>query len=276
MDSHTIHNLCRHLVCCKIFILFLKSEVIPHHILCLEQILVLQVLHSQSHSRKVITVHNKNHILRIICKLVCQLFDKIIHLMDLIYVIFPFIVLFLSRRTGNCDLRILQNLLIRICTMSLYGNSIYIIRPLSRIQTFQNFICQNLILYPAIWILLVLSCHVLFRSKSIKSEIRENRSSSIEVCLIIMNRMGGIAHILQYVRCTLTGSLSQNTLIRIFPGSEIMHTHSCNGFKLRICSTCTYRRNLIISGGIFLHQLSERRDRIFRNIQIVYQCGIKE
>ena len=247
MDSHTIHNLCRHLVCCKIFILFLKSEVIPHHILCLEQILVLQVLHSQSHSRKVVTVHNKNHILRIICKLVCQLFDKIIHLMDLIYVIFPFIVLFLSRCTGNCDLRIFQNLLIRIRTMSLYRNSIYIIRSLSGVQTLQNLICQNLILYPAIWILLVLSCHVLFGSKSIKSEIRENRSSSIEVCLIIMNCMGGITQLLQYIRCTLTGSLSQNTLIRIFPRSKIMHTHSCNGFKLCIGSTCTDRGNLIIS-----------------------------
>ena len=183
--------------------------------------------------------------------------------MDLIYVIFPFIVPFLSRCTGNCNLRILQNLLIRICTMSLYGNSIYIIRSLSGIQTFQDFICQNLILYPAIWILLVLSCHVLFGSKGIKSEIRKNRSSAIEVCLIIMNRMGGIAQILQYIRCTLTGSLFQNTLIRIFPGSEIMHTHSCNGFKLCIGSTCTDRRNLIISGRIFLHQLTECRNRVF-------------
>ena len=108
MDTYTVHNLCCHLVCRKIFFLFLKSEIIPHHILCLEQIFILHILHSQSHGWQMITIHNQYHILRIICQLISQLFDKIIHLMDLIYIILPLIVQLVSRCPGNCDLRIFQ------------------------------------------------------------------------------------------------------------------------------------------------------------------------
>ena len=46
-----------------------------------------------------VTVHNQNHILRIIRKLICQLFDKIIHLMNLVYVVLPLVVQFLRRCT---------------------------------------------------------------------------------------------------------------------------------------------------------------------------------
>ena len=109
MDTYTVHNLCCHLVCRKIFFLFLKSEIIPHHILCLEQIFILHILHGQSHGRQMITIHNQYHILRIICQLISQLFDKIIHLMDLIYIILPLIVQLVRRGPGNCDLRIFQH-----------------------------------------------------------------------------------------------------------------------------------------------------------------------
>ena len=108
MDTYAVHNLCCHLVCCKILFLFLKSEIIPHYILSLEKIFILHILHSQSHGRQMVTVHNQNHILRILRKLICQLFDKIIHLMDLIYIILPLIVQLVSRCPGNCDLRIFQ------------------------------------------------------------------------------------------------------------------------------------------------------------------------
>ena len=55
-----------------------------------------------------------------------------------------------------------------------------------------------------------------------------------------------------------------------------MHTHTGDGLKLCICSSRPYRRNLIISGRIVLHQLPEGRDRILRNIQILHQGRIKE
>ena len=52
------------------FLLFLKSEIIPHHILCLEQIFILHILHGQSMVGTVITIHDKHHILRIIFQLI--------------------------------------------------------------------------------------------------------------------------------------------------------------------------------------------------------------
>ena len=88
--------------------------------------------------------------------------------------------------------------------------------------------------------------------------------------------MSGISQTFQHIRSTLAGSLFQNTLIRIFSWSEIMHAHSGDRFELCVGSSCANRRNLIVSWGIILHQLTETRNRIFWNIQVIYQRRIKE
>ena len=196
--------------------------------------------------------------------------------MNLIYIILPLAVQLFRRRPGHGNGRIIQNRLTGVISMSLHGDCIYIIRFFCRIQTFQDFICQNAILYPAKWILQIFIFHVLLRGKGIKPQIRKNRSSAIEICFIVMYRMSRISKILQNIRNALTGSLFEYTLIRILTRTKIMKTHSRNCFKFRICSTCSNSRHLIISGRIFLHQLPEIGNRILRNIQIIYQCRIKE
>ena len=276
MDTNPVHDLCSHLVGSQIFFFLLQAKIIPHYIFCLEQIFIIQILHCQSHSRQMVSIHNQNHILRIISQLVCEILYKIIHLMDFIHIVFPLIIFLFRRRTGNRDLRVLQNLLIRISTMALNGNRIHIIRSFCGIQAFQDFICKNCILHPSIGVFLIFPRHILLGSKSIKPQIWENRPSAIEVCLIIVYCMGAIPQILQHIRGALTGCLSQNTLIGILTGAKIMHTHTGDGLKLCICSSRPYRRNLIISGRIVLHQLPEGRDRILRNIQILHQGRIKE
>ena len=147
--------------------------------------------------------------------------------------------------------------------MSLYGNSIYIIRSFCGIQTLDDLIGEDTVLGPAQRVLLIFILHVLCRSKGIKSQIRENASSSVEIRLIVMYCMGSIAQILQNIRRALTCSFLKDTLVRIFSRSKIMKAHSSNGFKLSICGSGSYGRYLIISGGILLHQLSEIRNRIF-------------
>ena len=77
--------------------------------------------------------------------------------------------------------------------MSLYGNSIYIIRSFCGIQTLDDLIGEDTVLGPAQRVLLVFILHVLCRSKGIKSQIRENASSSVEIRLIVMYCMGSIA-----------------------------------------------------------------------------------
>ena len=80
--------------------------------------------------------------------------------------------------------------------------------------------------------------------------------------------MSSIAQILQNIRCALTGSFLKDTLVRIFPWPKIMKAHSGNGFKLRVGSSGSYRRNLVITGRIFLHQLPEIGDRILRTFHM--------
>ena len=146
--------------------------------------------------------------------------------------------------------------------MSLYGNSIYIIRSFCGIQALDDFIRENTVLGPAQRVLLIFILHVLCGGKGIKSQIRENASSSIEIRLIVMYCMRSITKIFQNIWCALTGSFLKDTLIRILSWSKIMKAHSGNGFKLSICSSSSYGRYLIISGRILLHQLSEIRNRI--------------
>ena len=226
MDSGTVHYLSRHLISCQIDVFLFHAEIVPHNILCLEQIFIFQIFNCQSHSRKVVTIHNKDHVFRIICKCICQFFYKIIHLMDFITVVFPLIILCFGSCTGNGDLRIIDQLFFRISTMSLRGNRINIIRSIRRIQTFKNLICQNFILCPAKRVLIFFLRHIFCRSKSIKSKIRENTPSSIEIGFIVMYRMCGITQIFQYIRCTFASRFFQNTLIWILTRSEIMQTHT--------------------------------------------------
>ena len=160
--------------------------------------------------------------------------------------------------------------------MSLYGNSIYIIRSFCGIQALDDFIRENTVLSPAQRVLLIFILHVLCRSKGIKSQIRENTSSSVEIRLIVMYCMRSITKIFQNIWCALTGSFLKNTLVRIFPRPKIMKTHSGNGLKLRVGSSGSYRRNLVITGRILLHQLPEIWDRVLRNIQIIDKCRVKK
>ena len=247
VDSHTIHNLCCHLVCSQIHILFLQSEIVPHHIFCLEQIPVIQIFHLQTHCGKMIAVHNKYHILRIIGKGFRKLFDKIIHFPDLVHIVFPLVILLFCGRSGDSDLRIFQNGFLRVCAMSLYGNGIYIVRSFCRFQAFHDLICQNSVFYPAQGRFFVFLRHIFCRGKGIKAQIGENTFSSIEICFVIMYCMGRIPQIFQDIGRALAGSLLQNAFVGIFPWSEVVHTHSGDGFKLCICSTCAYRGNLKVS-----------------------------
>ena len=146
--------------------------------------------------------------------------------MDFVTVVFPLIILCFGCCTGNSDLRGINQLFFRISAMSLCGNRINIIRSLCRIQTFKNLICQNFIFGPAERILVVFLRHIFCRSECVKSKIRENTPSSIEVGFIVMYRMCGITQIFQYIRRTFTSRFFQDTLIRILTRSEIMQTHT--------------------------------------------------
>ena len=247
MDSCTVQHFCAHLISSKIHVFFLKTEVVPHNILCLEKIFVLKIFYGESHSRKMISIHNKNHIFRIVSKRICQFLDKLVHLMNLIAVVFPLVILVFGSCTCNGDLRIIQHGFFRITAVPLHRNCIYIIRFFCGVQAFDDLICQNLILCPAKWIFVLFLRHIFRRGKGVKSEIREDTSSSIEVCLIVMYCVSHISQILKYIWCTLAGGFLEDTLVRILSRSEIVKAHPCDGLKFCVGSSCSYRRHLIIS-----------------------------
>ena len=156
MDSHTVHHLCCHLVGCHIGILFLKPHIVPDHILCLEQITVLHILDLQSHGRKVVTVHDKHNVLVIFGQGFRKLLDKLVHLINLVAVILPFIIDSVGLSAGDGDLGVIDHRLLRIIPVALYGYGVNVIRVIGRFQCFHNIFCQVPVSHPVIWIGVIL------------------------------------------------------------------------------------------------------------------------
>ena len=277
VDAHPVHYFRRHLIRSQIDVVFLKSEIIPHHILRLEEVFVFKILHLQPHCGEMIPVHYQYDVFRIIFKSGYQLAYKLVHLMDLVDIVFPLIVLLLCGRAGNCDLRILEDRFFRVGPVPLHGDGVYIIRLiLCGIQTLDDLIRKDTVPGPSKRVFVVLLRHVFRGSEGVKSKIRENTLSAVEVCLIVMYGMSRIAKIFQDIRRALAGGLLEDTLIGIFPGAEIMHAHSRYGLELCVRRSGSHGRNLVITRRIFLHQFPEIGDRIIGNIQVVYQFRIKE
>ena len=195
-----------------------------------------------------IAIHHQYHTLIIFCQTIRQFFDKLIHLVKLIHIIFPGIIFLLRFSSAHLNHRLCQYRLFRIIPMSLNRNRIHIIRTLRGLHSLHNLICQNMIFHPSHLGSVADIGHVLLRSKGVKSQSGKNRPSSIKICLIIMNRMGSIPQFFQNISSTFTSFLFQNGFVRIFSCSKVPKTHSCNRFKFSIGSSCSYRRYFIVSG----------------------------
>ena len=248
VDSQTIEDFRRHLISSQILVFLFHLKITPHHIFCLEQISVLHILHFQIHGWKMIAIHYQYHTLIIFCQTIRQFFDKLIHLVKLIHIILPGIIFLLRFSSTHLNHRICQYRLFRVIPMSLNRNRIHIIRTLRGLHRLHNLICQNMVFHPSHLGSVADIRHVLLRSKGIKSQSGKYRPSSIKICLIIMNRMGSIPQFFQNISSTFTGFLFQNGFVRILSRSKISKTHSCNRFKFRIGSSCSYRRYFIVSG----------------------------
>ena len=252
MNPQTIKHFRCHLVSGNVFVFFLHVEVAPHHIFCLEQITVFHVLHFQIHGRQMISIHNENHPLIQFRETIRQFFDKLIHLVKLIYIIFPCIIFLFRFRSRYFNLRIRKYRFGWIISMSLYRDRIYIIRTFCGFHGLKNFISQNMIFYPSHRCGITDVRHIFLRSKGVKSKSGKYGSSSVEIRFIVMNRMSTVTELLKIIGCALAGRLFQNRLIRILSRPKIMKTHTGDRFKLRIRGSRTYCRHFVVAGRIFL------------------------
>ena len=277
VDADAVQHLRRHLVGCQIDILFFQTHIVPHHILRLEQIAVFQILRLQSHGRQMVSIHHQHHRLVIFRQRIHQFLDEIVHLFQLIHIIFPGVIVFLPvLRSAHGDLRIFQHRLRGIIPMALYGNRVNVIRPFRGVQTFDDLIRQDMILHPVCGRRIGNVRHVFFRSKGLESQIGENRFSGIEIGLVVVNGVGGVAQAFQDVGHAFAGFLLENTLIGILARPEIMQAHTGYGFKLRVGRAGSHGRHPEIARRILFHQPAEIGDGILRQIQKFHLFWIKE
>src|SRR5699024_1008461 len=94
----------------------------------------------------------------------------------------------------------------RVGPVSLHGDGVYIIRLiLCGIQTLDDLIRKDAVPGPSKRVFVILLRHIFRRSEGVKSKIRENTLSAVEVCLIVMYGMGGVTKLFQYIRRALAG-----------------------------------------------------------------------
>ena len=103
-----------------------------------------------------VSVHDKDHILIILGQRFRKFFDKLVHLIDLVAVIFPFVIDSLRLSTGNGDLGVVDHRLFGIIPVSLHRYGVNVIRIIGRFQGFHNIFCQVSVPHPVIGIGVVL------------------------------------------------------------------------------------------------------------------------
>ena len=117
---------------------------------------------------------------------------KLVHLIDHVYIIFPFILLCFVIDTFYFDLRILNQLLLRVISMSLHTDGKYEILLLGRIHSFHNIVYQNLVLCPSIWRKLK-NVHKFFTCKTVKSHMIIDFCTTVEVTSVIVQSMSTVS-----------------------------------------------------------------------------------
>ena len=150
MDTCLICDLGEKLVCCKISILFWKSHVIPGDVFCLENITGFHIGIFKTHCRKVIAKHNNNGILTAAVDCINEVCNKVICVVNHVYIIFPLIIGGFIGSSGYSDLRVLNNLFSWIISMGTNCDRVYKVGLIfGCIHSFYSLIYKNFIGWPA-------------------------------------------------------------------------------------------------------------------------------
>jgi len=135
-----------------------------------------------------VSVHYENYRLIIFGQSSCQFLHELIHLVDLVYIVFILILSFLIRCAGNLDLWICYHLFCWIFAMALHWNRINIISLAAGIQSIHYLWCQYLILCPPLRSLLYIA-HIFKWCKRIITYIIKYNISVVEHCSVVVDGM---------------------------------------------------------------------------------------
>ena len=275
MDIQLIQNLRRDLVGAESLILLLQAHIVHDHIRGVKEIAVADILHRKSQSGQMIAVHDEHVILSVSVQRRNQVYNKLIHLMKLIYIVLPLVVLFLCLGSRDLNGRVLQDLLRGILAVSLDRDGINEILARRGIQAVQNMFYQHLILQPAVF-RGVGYIHIFLGGVSLKAQIFKHIRAAVEGSLVIVDSVGCISDISQIISHTLTGRFLENGFIGIFSRSEIPEIHAGNRLKFCVGRTRAHRRNLKSSRRIFFHQSVEIGNGIFGKLQEFHRGRIEK
>ena len=206
----------------QVLIILRQIAVGPDDIFRAVQVVVFQILFFHFDGRNMVSVHDQNHRFLILRQGIGQFFDKLIHLIDLVYIIFPLPLQFLRRCLKHLYGRILKNLLCRVLAVSLHGNRIDHIMAFRGFECIGNAFCQHPVLRP-VFRRLYHVVHIFNTGKRIEADIGKYRISVIEHRTVIVNRVGAVAQTLQIEGQAFGRLVLQNRFVWIFSRSKELH-----------------------------------------------------
>ena len=152
--------------------------------------------------------------------------------------------------------------------MCTYGNGVGKVRLIrSGIQGFDCFRNKNIIGSPASVWRITLNVHQFLAGESIKSHHGKGIDTAVKVTAVVMYGVGSISDGSQISSSALAVCLFQDCFIRILAGSEVLHTHTGENFKLSVCGSCANNRNCQVTTRVVLLEIVEGRNRILIIIQ---------
>ena len=196
MNPNTFCYLCKKLIRIKVCILFLKSHVVPCNVLCLINVTRFHICFFQSHGWKVIPEHHKYGVLVSFLQLFDEVCNKAVCLMQLVYIIGPLIVCFLTCTTCCNVNRIFNHWFCWIIPMGTNCNCIgEICLFWCCIQTLDSLTHKNIVCCPvSIWCIFC-NVHQLFTCKGIKSHHGKCIGTAVEITSVVVNHMGSITNL---------------------------------------------------------------------------------
>ena len=274
MQTNAIHYSCHQLICgdsaCNSF----QTDVVPDHIVCIEQAFALHIIFCQTQCRQVVTIEYNYSRFASLIHHIHQILGENIHFANLIRIISPLVV-FLCRFCSPCiQMRFVNHFLFRITAVALYSDRKHKVLLFCGIQTVIDVFQQHFVLCPAIGS--HIKIHEFLADKSFKACVVENFRTAVEVTAVVMDRMSTITEGFEGCCSTFCCSFLQICFVRVFTGAEIAQVHTCDHFKFCICCTCTNGRHLTVTGRIFRCHLSQVRQRVCCGFQsFEFRC-IKE
>ena len=138
MDPHTVQHIGCQLIGRLILVLLFHLIITPDYILSLVEILRLVGVLGDVQCRNMVAVHDQNHLFIVSGKSLRQFFYKLIHLVNLVDVVFILVLRLFAGRLRHLNPGIGDHLLTRILPVPLHRNRIDIVPALCGFHRIHN------------------------------------------------------------------------------------------------------------------------------------------